>query len=74
MGSTPRMITLVESNTRRLEAQALEVFSNKEKAARWMLEPNPALGGKRPLDLVNTDEGYEIVSDVLIRIESGTYS
>ena len=77
MASAPRMVTVLENNTRRLEAleaQALEVFSNKDKATRWMREPNPALGDNRPIDLVATNDGYETVMDVLVRIESGTYS
>ena len=72
--AAPKMITVVENNTRRVEVLALAVFSSKEKAERWIGEPNPALANKPPLDLVKTDKGFESVCDVLTRIESGTYS
>ncbi|MSV27795.1 MAG: DUF2384 domain-containing protein [Bryobacterales bacterium] len=68
------MIAIAAVNTQRLEAQALEVFPDNEKAARWIREPNPALANKRPIDMVETEEGYQTVCDVLTRIESGTYS
>lgn len=69
-----KMVTIVANNTRRLQQQALAVFSDPQKADRWINEPNPSLGNKRPIDLVNTEEDYKAVRDVLTRIESGTYS
>ena len=68
------MITIADNNTRRLKQEALAVFSNTEKADRWISEPNPALANKLPIDMVETEEGYQTVCDVLTRIESGTYS
>ena len=69
-----RMITIEENNTRQIEKRALEVFSNQEKATRWMSEPNHALANGRPIDLVKSENGLEEVNDVLTRIASGTYS
>ena len=69
-----RMITIEENNTRQIEKRALEVFSNQEKATRWMSEPNHALANRRPIDLVKSENGLEEVNDVLTRIASGTYS
>ena len=75
MSSTgTRMITVAEANAQKAASRAEEVFSNSEKAARWLKEPNPALNNQRPIDLTQTDEGFEAVDDVLTRIESGTYS
>ena len=74
MTPAAKMITVVENNTRRLNELATTVFSNEQKAARWINEPNPSLDYRRPLDVVETEEGYEAVRDVLTRIESGTYS
>lgn len=41
--------------------------------ARWMDRPQPALGGQRPGDLVDTADGRALVSDLLARMQSGAY-
>ena len=42
--------------------------------ARWLSEPLPALGGTRPLDLMDTMEGQNLVAETLARIQSGAYA
>ena len=42
--------------------------------SRWLSEPLPALGGTRPIDLLNTAEGEAQVSTILARIQSGAYA
>jgi putative toxin-antitoxin system antitoxin component (TIGR02293 family) len=54
-----------------IAARAGEVFSNRQKALRWLHSPNPALGGLTPLDAVETSEGRQEVEDILGRIENG---
>jgi uncharacterized protein (DUF2384 family) len=54
------------------EAEA--VFGNWEQAARWLTSELQALGGKRPLDLLDTVSGTERVRYVLNCIEHGIYS
>jgi|HubBroStandDraft_6_1064221.scaffolds.fasta_scaffold560741_2 putative toxin-antitoxin system antitoxin component (TIGR02293 family) len=49
-------------------------FDAREWTARWLSEPLPALGGTRPLDLMDTMEGQSIVADSLARIQSGAYA
>jgi len=58
----------------RIAAQAAEVLGSEEKASRWLHSPNRALGGSRPLDVVDTDLGAREVEAVLGRIEHGVYS
>lgn len=41
---------------------------------RWLSEPLPALGGARPIDLLNTAEGEAQVCTILARMQSGAYS
>jgi len=48
-----------------------EVFANQEKAIHWLRSPNPSLEGKTPLEAAQTDQGYQEVEDVLVRIEHG---
>lgn len=58
----------------RLAAQGADVLGDKEKAATWLRRPNRALGGKIPLELLDSDIGVRQVEEVLGRIEHGVYS
>jgi putative toxin-antitoxin system antitoxin component (TIGR02293 family) len=40
----------------------------------WLTEPLPALGHRRPADLIDTMEGQALVSTALAQIESGAYA
>ncbi len=39
----------------------------------WLTSPNPALGGQRPLALLDTSDGRLLVDGVLATMESGVY-
>ena len=58
----------------RIAAQAAEVLGGDQKASRWLHSPNRALGGKPPLELLDTDLGSRQVEEVLGRIEHGVCS
>lgn len=58
----------------RIAAQGAEVLGSTEKAAHWLQRPNRALGGRVPLELLDTDAGTQQVVEVLGRIEHGVYS
>lgn len=49
-------------------------FDSGAWLARWLTEPLPALGGKRPADLIDTMEGQGLVSAALARLQSGAYA
>ena len=57
----------------RVVAQASDILG-EENAKRWLQTPNRALGGKRPLELFDTDLGLRQVEEVLGRIQSGLHS
>lgn len=42
--------------------------------SRWLREPLPALGGRQPIDLLDTMEGQSIVSNALACVGSGAYA
>ena len=42
--------------------------------SRWLNEPLPALGGVRPIDLMDTMEGQGVVSNALAKMQSGAYT
>ena len=52
-------------------ARATEVLGTRAAAQRWLPRPNPALGGRAPLVLLDTSLGWEEVKQVLGRIEHG---
>lgn len=56
------------------EAGMLEDFSPAAWLSGWLQEPVPALGGCRPLDLMDTMEGQAQVADLIARMRSGAYS
>ena len=58
----------------RVIARAEMALGDPAKAERWMREPNRALQGKRPLDLLSSDAGAKAVEKVLGRIEHGIIS
>lgn len=49
-------------------------FNAAEWVARWLEEPLAALGGQRPVELMDTTEGQAIVSNLLARVQSGAYA
>jgi putative toxin-antitoxin system antitoxin component (TIGR02293 family) len=55
----------------RLISVAEETFGRQEKARIWLRRPTTALGGERPLDLLDTDEGARQVETLLGRIGHG---
>jgi len=58
----------------RLYAFACEVFEDKKDAARWLQSPQIGLGGRVPLDYMQTEAGAREVEDLLGRIEYGVLS
>ncbi|WP_458098435.1 antitoxin Xre/MbcA/ParS toxin-binding domain-containing protein [Roseomonas sp. WA12] len=42
--------------------------------SRWLSEPLPALGGARPLDLLDTMEGQALVSSTLAHVQGSAYA
>lgn len=55
----------------RVLAEALETFGSRDKALTWMRRGCTVLGGKAPIDLLDTDEGAGLVECLLGRIAHG---
>jgi len=52
-------------------AQGTEVFGDRESFVSWLELPSAALGGRKPLDLLPSRFGVEMVVDELGRIAHG---
>lgn len=50
---------------------ATEVFEDPLCAARWICAEHAELAGERPLDVLDTQAGYDRVQDLLLRLEYG---
>jgi len=55
-------------------AKAEEVLGTREAALDWLSSEAIGLEGRRPLDLLQTPQGTEIVKTLLERMEYGVYS
>jgi putative toxin-antitoxin system antitoxin component (TIGR02293 family) len=55
-------------------ARGTEVFGDREHFLEWMKTPSAALADKKPLSLLNSKFGAEMVLDELGRIEHGVFS
>jgi len=62
------------SRAGRLFDQAAMVFGSRVVAARWFREPAIGLGGRRPLDLLWTQDEIGLVETLLSRVEHGVYT
>ena len=51
-----------------------EGFDAGQWLSKWLEEPLPALGGRRPVEFLDTMEGQSLVSASLARMQSGTYA
>jgi len=49
-------------------------FDAARWVSAWLNQPNPALGGRRPIELMGTVTGQEVVSGLLARMQSGAYA
>ncbi|ACB95144.1 type II RES/Xre toxin-antitoxin system antitoxin [Beijerinckia indica] len=56
------------------ESGNAEGFDATAWIARWLMEPLPALGGARPVELMDTMEGQALVAETLAQIQSGAYA
>ncbi|WP_211453062.1 type II RES/Xre toxin-antitoxin system antitoxin [Collimonas antrihumi] len=52
-------------------AQAKDVLEDGKLAAEWLQRPSVELRGERPLDMLDTQTGFDRVRDVLVRLEHG---
>ena len=56
-----------------LLAKAEDVLGSQVRAVEWMMAPAIALENRRPIDLLTTSVGAQLVSDVIDRMRYGVY-
>jgi putative toxin-antitoxin system antitoxin component (TIGR02293 family) len=50
-----------------------DVLGSKERAVEWLQQPAMALESRRPIDLLTTQVGAQLVDDVIQRMRYGVY-
>src|SRR5260370_9472837 len=55
-------------------AKATTIFGSQERAEQWLEKPATGLNQRRPIDLLSTPAGVELVEDFLERLEYGVYT
>lgn len=58
----------------RLYERGVEVLGSKKAFSGWIKTPNLALGGEIPFNLLDTRIGFNMVLNILGRIEYGVFS
>ena len=58
----------------RVLARAIAVFESQDAAKRWLQEASTALGERKPIDLLATDIGTEVVLNELGKIDHGFFA
>jgi len=59
---------------KRIAAQALRVFGDRDKANRWLRKPKRELKGETPLAFLASEAGARVVEEMLHRIEHGIFA
>jgi len=67
--ATDRLIRLAS-----ITEQAIDVLGSKETAEHWLSTPDIGLDQRRPIDLLQSSEGAELVKTLLTRMDYGVYS
>lgn len=55
-------------------AKAAELFGGQQEAERWMSSPAMGLDGARPVELLRTLQGAQLVGEFLERLDYGVYN
>ncbi len=68
-----RLLGIARSIVMNSKAPQARDFDSAKWLGQWLERPQPALGGRKPADLIDTPTGIEIVARLLGSIESGSY-
>lgn len=73
-GTVSSVVSAAAVDLASITEQAAEVLGSMEEAERWLAQPAVAFKGRRPIDLVVTRQGADVVRNHLIRMDYGVYA
>lgn len=73
-GRMGREVATVALDLAAITEQAESVLGSMKEAQRWLTTGAVALDGERPIDLLCTRQGADLVRDALVRMEHGVYA
>lgn len=56
------------------ESSDTKNFDSKSWVLGWINEPQPALGNKKPYLFLNSQDGFNQVSNIISQIQTGAYA
>ena len=68
-----RLLCMAQEIVANSTASQAQGFDSAKWLGQWIERPQPALGGRKPADLIDTPTGVELVARLLGSIESGAY-
>ena len=68
-----RLLAIAQAMVQHSDAPGAKGFDSAKWLGQWIERPQPALGGRRPAELLDTPTGTALVARLLGAIESGTY-
>ena len=68
-----RLLAIAQAMVQNSGAPEAKGFDSAKWLGQWIERPQPALGGRRPAELLDTPTGTNLVARLLGAIESGTY-
>lgn len=68
-----KLLGIAQSIIANSTAAQAKNFDAAKWLGKWIEQPQPALGGRKPADLIGTPTGVEVVARLLGAIESGAY-
>lgn len=68
-----RLLGIAQNMAEDSTAKVAEDFDASKWLGQWIELPQPALGGRKPADLIDTPTGIDIVARLLGAVESGAY-
>lgn len=57
-----------------ITSQAIDVLGSQEAAERWLSSPALGLDGRKPIDLLQSTEGTDLVKTLLTRMDYDVYA
>ena len=61
----------ISPGAERIVQLAIEIFGDKDKAARWLRKPKERFEGRSPQELLCAEEGVKHVKEMLLQLKFG---